>query len=340
MGSGRPGLVMQSSSSFVSNDRTTSAKLPKVSVLMVTYNHAKYIRQAIESVLAQKVNFPYELVIGEDCSHDETREIVSEYQGRHPDRIRLMLSETNVGARQNFNRTFAACNGQYIAILEGDDYWTSFDKLQKQADFLDSFPSYSMVFHNVSVVREHEEDDSQSQWPGDLKETLTFYDLLQVNYICTLSVMFRRSTFHGIPPAFDSSIIGDWPIHLLNAEHGNVRYLKEVMGVYRIHNQGLSSRMNKIAWHKAFVQMYDCLEKHFGQKHSAAIRLIKFRLLYTLALEQIRNEGADGGYHYVRECLRYRPLYLNPSFRIKLLMWLYTPSLARVMADYVSRHRP
>jgi glycosyltransferase involved in cell wall biosynthesis len=308
---------------------------------MVTYNHARYIRQAIESVLAQKATFPYELVIGEDCSQDETRQIVSEYYRGHPDRVRLIISETNVGARKNFNRTFQACRGQYIAILEGDDYWTSVDKLQKQVNFLDSSPAYSMVFHNVAVSREHEqEDENRSLHCADnLKETLTFYDLLRNNYICTLSVMFRRSTFDGIPPVFDLSIIGDWPIHLLNAEHGNVRYLKEVMGVYRIHSQGLFSQKNNTDWYKAAIQMYDCLERHYEHRYNTAIRLAKFRWLYALALEQVRNEGAKGAHHYVQECLWYRPLYLSTPSRIKLLMWLHTPILARMLADYVSRHR-
>ena len=114
------------------------AKPPLVSVHMITYNRALYIRQAIDGVLAQNTTFPIELVIGEDCSTDGTREIVFEYQRQHPDLIRLVVSDSNVGASDNSRRSLALCRGKYIAFCEGDDYWTDSYKLQKQADFLGS----------------------------------------------------------------------------------------------------------------------------------------------------------------------------------------------------------
>lgn len=107
----------------------------KVSVLMITYNHEKFIAQAIDSILMQQVNFDYEIVIGEDCSTDGTRAIVIQYQKEYPDKIRLLLPEENLGMHKNFVQTFRACQGEYIALLEGDDYWTSPRKLQKQVDF-------------------------------------------------------------------------------------------------------------------------------------------------------------------------------------------------------------
>ena len=97
---------------------------PKVSVRIVTYNHERFIGQAIDSVLMQTVNFPYEIVIGEDCSTDNTRRIVMDYRDRYPDKIRLLLHEQNVGQHANIMRTEAACRGRYMANLDGDDYWT------------------------------------------------------------------------------------------------------------------------------------------------------------------------------------------------------------------------
>ena len=124
----------------------------KVSVLTITYNHEKYIAQAIESVLIQEVNFDYELVIGEDCSTDKTREIVIDYQRKYPHKIRLLLNEKNLGMHRNFAQTYHACRGQYIAVLEGDDFWTSPHKLQKQVDFLDNNPDFAICFHNMQVI--------------------------------------------------------------------------------------------------------------------------------------------------------------------------------------------
>ena len=126
----------------------------KVSVHMITYNHERFIAQAIEGVLMQQTDFAVELVIGEDCSTDGTRAIVRRYGERYPERIRLLLQERNLGARANALATLNACRGQYIALCEGDDYWTDPTKLQKQVDFLESHPECSLCFHRVLVVYE------------------------------------------------------------------------------------------------------------------------------------------------------------------------------------------
>src|ERR1700683_2854968 len=116
----------------------------KVSVLIVTYNQECYIGQAIESVLAQKVNFDYEIIIGDDCSTDGTRSLITEFQRLRPDRIKAILRDRNIGANRNVAGVAAASRGQYAAFLEGDDYWTATDKLQKQVDFLDAHPDRSI----------------------------------------------------------------------------------------------------------------------------------------------------------------------------------------------------
>ncbi len=118
---------------------------PLVSIKMLTYNHAPYIAKAIECVLAQKSSFPFELVIGEDCSTDGTREIVFDYAQRFPEKIRVITSDRNVGMTQNSNRVNAALRGKYIAWCEGDDYWHSEDKLQLQVDYLERHPDCGLI---------------------------------------------------------------------------------------------------------------------------------------------------------------------------------------------------
>ena len=118
---------------------------PLVSVMMITYNHAPYIARGIESVLAQKTDFPFELVIGEDCSTDDTREIVFDYQRRFPDKVRVITSERNVGATRNSVRTHAALRGKYMAWCEGDDFWHRDDKLQQQAQYLENHEDCVLV---------------------------------------------------------------------------------------------------------------------------------------------------------------------------------------------------
>ena len=124
---------------------------PLVSIQMITYNHAPFIAQAIEGVLQQKTSFPFDLVIGEDCSTDGTREIVFEYQKKYPDIIRLITSDKNVGVNKNGLRTMKACQGKYIAFCEGDDYWHHPEKLQKQADYMESHPECGLVYSSYDL---------------------------------------------------------------------------------------------------------------------------------------------------------------------------------------------
>jgi glycosyltransferase involved in cell wall biosynthesis len=124
---------------------------PLVSVHMITYNHAPYIAKAIEGILQQKTDFPIELVIGEDCSTDGTREIVFDFQRRYPDIVRVITSETNVGMMPNGLRTDRACRGRYVAYCEGDDYWPHPEKLRKQVAFLEAHSDYGLVHSDVEL---------------------------------------------------------------------------------------------------------------------------------------------------------------------------------------------
>ena len=126
---------------------------PLVSIVMIAYNVDNYIAEAIESVLSQQVSFPYELVVGEDCSTDKTLQIALKYQSEHPGVIRVLQREKNLGLTPNCVDTHNHCRGKYIALLDGDDYWTDKNKLQKQVDFMESHPEYAGCAHQSSVIR-------------------------------------------------------------------------------------------------------------------------------------------------------------------------------------------
>ena len=140
---------------------------PLLTVVTITYNHEQHIRQCIEGVLAQKTSFPIEFIIADDCSTDGTRAICEEYAKKLPDIIRLVSSSANVGAVENEQRALLAAKGKYIATCEGDDYWTDTLKLQKQVDFLESHPDFSVCFHRFKKC--HEIDGS---WDGDSCDNL------------------------------------------------------------------------------------------------------------------------------------------------------------------------
>lgn len=132
-------------------------KKPMVSIQMLAYNHEKYIKQALDSILMQEVNFTYEIIIGEDCSKDKTRTILLGYKEKYPDKIKLILHEKNVGMHKNVEAVRRECRGKYCAYCEGDDYWTDSKKLQKQVDFLEKNKEYIAITHKMKVVNQNGE---------------------------------------------------------------------------------------------------------------------------------------------------------------------------------------
>src|SRR4030042_4698887 len=176
------------------------ASEPLVSVIMITYNQAPYIAQAIEGVLRQKVNFLLELVIGEDCSADGTREIVSGYQERYPDIVRVVTSERNIGLRVKCYRTIKACKGKFIAFCEGDDYWQNPWKLQKQADYLENHPECGLIYSSFDVYYQKSKrliKDFVRHMKWDIPENPNILQYIQgkngLQGILTCTVMVRRS---------------------------------------------------------------------------------------------------------------------------------------------------
>lgn len=249
----------------------SSQSVPKISVLMVTYNHAPYIAQAVESALGQTTRFPFEIVIGEDCSTDRTREILIDLHRRHPTQIRLLLHERNLGGQANTAEVFSACRGDYVAILEGDDYWTDPHKLQRQADALDAHPRWSMCFHPARRV--FADNSRQPEiFPADWnKSEATIDDLFKRNFLYTCSMMFRNRLFGPLPEWHRRIVPGDWAISLLNADHGPIGYLPEVMADYRIHSQGLWAQKSREFRIRETLRMLSFVDHHFRGKYREQI---------------------------------------------------------------------
>jgi glycosyltransferase involved in cell wall biosynthesis len=215
---------------------------PLVSVRVATYNHEKYIIQCLEGILMQRTQFPFEVIIGEDCSTDRTREIVKEYQKKHPEIIRVITSEQNVGSMQNNLRIQAACRGQYHAYCEGDDYWIDPLKLQKQVNFMETHPDYVMCFHNVLVLSEDKSEPASFICPPDLPRKITVIDLLQRQmFIQTGSVLVRNPMLAVLPEWRSKVWCGDLVQRLWCTQQGPVGYLDELMSVYRKHSGGLTT---------------------------------------------------------------------------------------------------
>lgn len=267
----------------------------KVSILVLAYNHEKFIAQAIESALMQQVDFEYEIVIGEDCSPDSTRQIAISYQEKYPDKIRLLLPEKNLGMHKNFAQTLQACQGQYIAMLEGDDYWTVPDKLKKQVDYLDARPECAICCHDTLAVWE-ERNYAPARCLNNYKEISTLEDLLLVNFIPTPSVMYRGGLVSELPNWLDKLSMGDWSFHILNAQHGYIGYINEVMAAYRIHSGGVWSSKSPKWQLQETIKALEAFKIHLDPKYDFILNLAladkheRLSRWYKLEAEKIQND--------------------------------------------------
>ncbi|HEX8531369.1 MAG TPA: glycosyltransferase [Cytophagales bacterium] len=253
----------------------------KVSVCMIAYNHEKYIVQAVESALMQQTNFDYEIVVGEDCSTDGTRALLVDLQQQHPGKIRLLLPERNLGMMPNFIQTLKACRGQYVALLEGDDFWTHPHKLQRQVDFLEANPGFVMCFHNVEV-----QDEAGNRTPANAnqKSVVTAGDIIAGGwFIMTCSILFRNGLFK-YPGWFSRVRNGDYALQLLVSQFGLTGYLDQSMGVYRKHAAGASAKFSdEVVYCRALLFLFTRFNRHSGYKYRNAIRKRTVPLHQTLA---------------------------------------------------------
>ena len=227
------------------SDQSSLTDYPLVSVTMITYNHEPYIDQAIEGVLFQETDFSIELVIGEDCSTDRTREIVMKYQKKHPEIIRVIMYDQNVGARKNSQRTLKACRGKYIAFCEGDDYWTDPLKLQKQVDFLEKNPNHGMVYTNYQTLFEDSGKIVHRNRDPKIPDDDIYYKYLTSSFIGTLTVMARSDLIKEYVIKFKELmkawVMGDRPLWLYISSRSKCGFLDDYTAVYRRNANSVSS---------------------------------------------------------------------------------------------------
>jgi glycosyltransferase involved in cell wall biosynthesis len=215
-----------------------------VAVEMITYNHEKYIAQAIESVLMQKTNFRYKLIICEDKSTDKTAKICKEYQSKYPDKIDLYLNEKNLGIESNarkLHRLSSESKAKYIAMCEGDDYWTDSNKLQKQVQIMEANTDASLCFHNVNILFQRSNKSYPAYEANNKPPKITYLkDIAKGNYIKTTSALFRNY-FGEMPQWMYESEVSDYTFYVLWAKRGTLHYIDEIMGCYRKHEGGWTS---------------------------------------------------------------------------------------------------
>ena len=269
----------------------------KVSVGIITYNHEQYIADAIEGALYQETDFEYEIIIGDDCSTDETARIVAEYKDKYPDKIRLVPHVSNLGPRKNFESIIDACRGDYIASLDGDDYWHDPKKLQRQCDCLDANFELSACFH-PSLYAYQTGMESQCIYPPDRKTAYGIVDILHENCVSSNTLMFRSSGFRGFPAWMheNNDFPGDLFILFSCLQNGEIGYIDECMAVYRVHDQGLWSSLSEAQKIKSEIRMNRFLHGLLGDQYRSILvwKGIRLRVTYWInTLTQfLRNNSA------------------------------------------------
>src|ERR1700674_725115 len=219
----------------------TDAANPAVSVLLVTYNHAKYVAQAMDSILMQRTDLDFEIVVADDCSTDSTLSIIKQYEKQHS-QIRVLPAETKLGISRNYQRGFVACRGEYIAVLEGDDYWISPRKLQATSAFLNRNPLCSFCFHRVIRYDPHPETVAVHPAHWTVEQILTANELAGGNFIGGFSTcVYRREIIAGLKTQLWELDIREWFFNIVVAEHGPIGYLPQILSIYRAHPEGISS---------------------------------------------------------------------------------------------------
>ena len=255
-------------------------KTPKISVVATAYNHEKYIAQCLDSILMQKGVFDLEVILGDDCSTDRTRQIMQEYTDKHPDIFTLLPPAANMGVTRNIKRCLDACSGYYIAFCEGDDYWIDRYKLQKQMEFLESHPGYSMCFNAIMLY--YEDVKKYVPHTGQLmltRDTLTIEDLIKTNFIGNFSCcMYRSDTVQKLPDELFDIHTWDWMFNMACSRLGKIGFIRDWMSVYRIRPHGAWSGKSRVDQRQTMVAAIDSYNQFFNYEYDKQFRKLKNKI--------------------------------------------------------------
>lgn len=286
---------------------------PLVSVCVQTYQHGEYIRKCMEGILMQQTDFKFEVLIGEDQSSDGTRDVCIEYAKKYPEKIRLFLHSRNNNisilnkptGRFNFVYNLFSAHGKYIALCEGDDYWTDPYKLQKQVNFLQNSMEYAICFHPVMILKDGKLTSDYIAWR--MPETTGLQDLAKGNYINTPAVVFRN-IIQDIPEVILRIAVGDYFLYMLLAKRGKIMRLAECMAVYRVHCGGVHSMMDQRQRYLRWLKMLDEIICEFENK--TRVILISQYIQMSVSVIAMRNDLPDNAKVELNQnILKYDPNY-------------------------------
>lgn len=283
----------------------------KLSILIVTYNQEKYITEAIEGVLMQDTVFDFEIVIADDKSTDNTVHIIKERLKGKPN-FRILDTKENLGMVKNYRRGFDQCKGEYIATLEGDDYWTDPNRLTKMIHFLDNHRECSMCFNRCIVLNDKTKDFIPQGWESNENyQYFTTRNLAVKNKVGNLSkCIFRKSVIDKLPNNLYDFWIADWMLAMAVGQFGLLASLKDIMSVYRVNEMGQWSSKNATQKSKLLLSNIENYNKFFDYKYDNEFKSNKKRIL-------------DSQKKFSRSKIK----AFIPPFIIKVMKWIVPPKL-------------
>lgn len=303
-----------------------------VSINCITYNHEEYIVDALEGFLMQETNFSFEILIGEDCSTDNTRKIVDEYVKQYPGQIRLITSAQNVGMEKNALRVFEQSQGKYIAECEGDDYWTNPFKLQKQVDYMENNPECTLCFHAAEIVVASKKATGRKVKPYFEDQQASMEDIILGGgaFCATASLVYPRKLMSNPPSFFKTAHVGDYPTQLFLANKGYAYYIDECMSAYRTGvtgswtnqmNSGKNIRGKMIEVNEGDIRILTGFNEYTNLKYAKLIDSIVIKKEFILlTLRKQLNDRKNVKYeNYIKN--------LNKKERLKLWLLYYHPNL-------------
>lgn len=267
----------------------------KLNILIITYNHEKYIKRAIESVIMQKFFYDYEIIIADDFSKDNTIKIVNQYKNIFGDKIKVFINSQNLGITKNYEQAFAKCNGDFIAVLEGDDYWNNDMKLKLQMEFLINHPECSMVFNKIIAEFPNNLDVPIQEFSTNVPYLLfNTSDIVENNFIQNFSgCMYRASAIRSIKSSLYDLLVYDWMINIVVSQYGLIGYIPKAMSVHPVLESGAWSSKSEIQQLNTVLNCIDQYNSFLKYKYNSEFMENKTRIYKRI--DQINLERKNYG---------------------------------------------
>lgn len=252
----------------------------KINIILITYNHAGYIRQTLDSIIMQLTPHEVEIIVADDCSTDNTVQIIREYESKTSFSFHYLQKTHNLGYVRNYQQAFSACTGDYIAIMEGDDYWIKPTHLQNHIDHLIKINDSSMSYNRHLRLFEDQNREEVFDWTNNKDyEEVSTEEMALGNKIGNLSCcVFKGKYIQQLDPKLFDMEIADWMLGMYMGQFGTLLYLKDVTSAYRIHDNGQWSRMTEKDQCLRVIELINEYDKYFNYKYTEAFTKHKRRL--------------------------------------------------------------